>query len=757
MSFSVLIVRLSSFGDVVKSTPHQFLYGECVRVLPDEAIDFAFLPPPSQRKEGAGLRGMRTGRDAKDFDLWLVSNSYAVELINLPYLLHLAGIPMRGGQRDASAPLVVMGGSNAMASQAILYGPDEAMVDALYFGEGEYNVTSLVKALSEVPRPQRRETLSALQRSMVGLKVFGTGEAPVRKAIFADTSHEVLANAKQYLFDSDQATTARLQITYGCPFFCTFCFEGWERKPYREVPVDQIIGAAKKLKRETGADTLEITAFNFNTHSEVVRIFTELDKLFFRVNFMSQRADILAANPSLLDFEIAADKRQYTIGVEGISERMRRYYHKNLSREVLLSALTLLLSRQIREVKLFFILSGLETEDDFRDFRGLLKSIETIKAKGNRGIRVLFSFGLLVRMPFTPLMFERLLLTPAQWDPVVASAREAVQSAGYEFRLTYPYEEYFLSQSLVMTSQYLAPVLEEMGRRAMVYDGSLPSGVWEFFSSRVQVDASKKNLDYPFAFPFLQQNLPVLYQRFVAAKEGDELKSCMGDTCKACGACNDAQRRFLTGHRITMPVMRDIQEIGQIRTEKAQAKPVYVLVSLPKEYAGSHPESIAAAVMRDLCSRMPDGVEQVMTVRDALFGSDRYQGMCPWWGDDLFAVFPFSNARYGSLVAGLEQAGYQVFTSEPELSVSAAITGENLEKAAQKLLLDNHINFVRIRHETCTELQIPPKLLRKHVVDVCKIQNDVLYLQGGTKLQFSSLRQGSYIARMSLEWKGVTR
>jgi hypothetical protein len=95
MSFTVLIVRLSPFRDVVKSTPHQFLYGECVRVLPDEAIDFAFLPTEKERRIKGPLRGMRTGRSAKDFDLLLVSNSYAVELINLPYLLQISGIPCR--------------------------------------------------------------------------------------------------------------------------------------------------------------------------------------------------------------------------------------------------------------------------------------------------------------------------------------------------------------------------------------------------------------------------------------------------------------------------------------------------------------------------------------------------------------------------------------------------------------------------------------------------------------------------------------
>lgn len=755
MSFTVLIVRLSPFRDVVKSTPHQFLYGECVRVLPDEAIDFAFLPTEKERRIKLPLRGMRTGRSAKDFDLLLVSNSYAVELINLPYLLQISGIPCRSSLRDASFPLIVMGGSNAMASQAILYEEDEAMVDALYFGEGERNMTRLVQTLSALPREGRRDGLKKLQPVMDGLKVFGTGNRPVHKAILHDTSRELLSSAKQFLFDSGEATTARLQITYGCPFFCTFCFEGWERKPYREVPLNEILRVARKLRRETGADTLEITAFNFNTHTDVTKLFKELEALFFRVNFMSQRADILARHPELLDFEIASDKRQYTIGVEGISERMRRYYHKNLDRATLLAALELLLSRQIREVKLFFILSGMEDEEDLRDFRGLLKSIETLRAKGNRGIRILFSFGLLVRMPFTPLRYERLLLTEAQWEPVVSGVRMAVQATGYEFRLTYPYEEFFLSQSLVMTNGYIAPVLEEMGMRGMVYDQELPKGVWQFFSSKVSVDDREKGEGYPFAFSFLDQHPEVLFKRYRDAKAGTEQRSCMGDACRGCGACKEAEREFLVSHAIHMPSMQDIREIGILRTEKTQARPLYAVVPIPKEYASAQTETRAAYVIRTLLCSIPDGETLIMTVRDVLFGGDRRSEMCNWWGDDMLEVYPFSNAKAKEVAFLLRKAGYQVFETEPSFHVCAEITGENLEKAAGKLLSDNHIPYVLSRKNGVTNLSIPTKALKKHVVDSCIIHDDVLYLHGGMKLQFSSLRHGAYAVRMTLELQGV--
>lgn len=64
----VLIMRLSPFRDVVKSTPHQFLYGECARVLPDEDIDFVFLPNAAERERLSTLRGLRTGLEASKFD-----------------------------------------------------------------------------------------------------------------------------------------------------------------------------------------------------------------------------------------------------------------------------------------------------------------------------------------------------------------------------------------------------------------------------------------------------------------------------------------------------------------------------------------------------------------------------------------------------------------------------------------------------------------------------------------------------------------
>ena len=769
MSFRVLIVRLSPFPETVKSVTHQFLYGECRRVLPDDDIDFAFFPTETDRKRHTPFCGMKTRLPAKEFNLILIANSFTCELLNLPYLLKLAGIPYTGSERhfscnsnsslaensvsstdchtgarssstatssQSACPLIIMGGSNALAAQSVLFSEDDALIDALYFGEGERNVEKIVRALSTSDTPW--QTLASLQGTIEGLKVFGAqrfsstkenstanSRTIVRKAINNDTSTELLARAEQRLFDSPEATTARLFMAYGCPAFCTFCFEGWEHKPYREVPVSQLLEAAQELRTKTGTDTLEITAYNFNTYSDITPLFRELNKLFFQVNFMSQRADILAAHPELVLYEVSSGKKQYTLGIEGISERMRSYYNKNLSEQTALSCITQLLKQPIREIKLFYIISGLETEDDNADYKQFLSKIAELKETYNNGIRILCSFGLLVRMPFTPLQYEKLLLTKEEWSPVVSMIRETTENAGYEFRLTYPYEEYFLSQTLALYSplakicdqntqpkiersvngNYLAPILCDMAEHNYIYNQGVAPEAWNYFCSQYSARYNGESLlsksfteqkkdSYHFAFDYLAIKTPsaVLYQRYrnanalFATNESKEIipssyetPMCLGAKCTGCGACSSEQRKTLEQHKLIMPNENDRTEIATLTKEKAQAQPVYIEVdvndSLFKESdtvttIRAHQETKDAALMRQLFANIPNATSLIMTVRDSLFGSKLFDGKLPRWsGKTMYAVFPFSNKMRSTLYNALVDAGYVVYQQQyiPEI------------------------------------------------------------------------------------------
>jgi radical SAM superfamily enzyme YgiQ (UPF0313 family) len=770
LQFHLAIVRLSPFRDVAKSITHQFLYGECRTVLDDNCIDFVFFPTEAERKRRTELCGIRTQRPLSEFDLILVSNSFTTELLNLPALLTMAHLPCRSDERSkvCSKPLIIMGGSNALAAQSILYDDETAMVDALFFGEGELLIRKIVSAISAAPQDRRRSVLASLQGTIPGLKVFGAGDAVIEKARYMETQTEQLAHAEQYLFDSSEAATARLFIAYDCPASCTFCFEGWERKPYREVPLLQLLEAAENLRLKTGADTLEITAFNFNTHTDVTALIRELSKRFFQVNFMSQRADILAANPTLAHYEVSSGKRQYTIGVEGISERIRSYFNKNLNEETALRALTLLLKEPVREIKLFYIISGLETQADTDDFKNFLAKVGELREQYNSGIRILCSFGLLVRMPFTPLRYERLLLNEEDWKPVVEMIRRTTESAGYEFRLTYPYEEYFLSQTLALTNKKCAAVLEEMAVKGFVYDQGLPSGAWDFFKSRVPPDASfisEKDDQYQFAFNYVDTKTApsVYYDRYCLAKKCIETPLCLGIPCNGCGSCSSQQRTALTSHHISMPTIQDCERIASLVKAKAQARPVYISTYIPENYRGAREETKAAAVQRELLSRIPHSIELIMTARDVLFDGKQFEGKLPrWYGKTLFAVYPFSNEQRPELIKALLQNGYQVTSQEPvvkeiyvELTAKTITDTKEFEKIAGRLLDTMHMQYTLSRQNGISIFCIAPKALKKHVVSACKLQEGKLSMTTSEKLDLSILKRDEFTAVMNYHLQGI--
>jgi len=302
-SYRVLIVRLSPFQDVDRSIPHLFLFHEVRQAWRDAYIDLAFFPGAVERElfdqEGIPyLLGTQSLRGPDAFDLVLISNAYTLELINLPYLLIHSGVPLFASQRGPEWPLLILGGSNAAISQSIVRPDGDSLVDALYLGEGEGQVGTLVAALAQ-GGDDARAALTQAAAQMDGLWVAGAGRTTA-KAVLRTPSARFLPH-EYPLLNSPEVHTANLQITYGCPAFCTFCFEGYERKPYRELPLADLLAAARQIKRAQGTEELNLYSFNFNTHSDVLALVAELQQLFDRVGLKSQRADILqqAALPRL--------------------------------------------------------------------------------------------------------------------------------------------------------------------------------------------------------------------------------------------------------------------------------------------------------------------------------------------------------------------------------------------------------------------------------------------------------------------------
>lgn len=666
-AFRALIVRLSPFRDVNRSTPHLFLFQAIRRAAPGAYVDMAFFPPEHDRERllDAGvplLVGTQSWHDVRDFDVVLISNAYTLELINLPYLLIHSGIPLFASQRAAAPagegwPPMILGGSNAMASQALVTPEQDAVVDALFFGEGERQVETLIAHLAARerhpdPNHHGRERLLAAAEAMSGLWVAnGPPDQVVDKAIcYLPQAQDLLVDYP--VLNSEEATTARLQTSFGCPSFCSFCFEGYDRKPYREVALDEVLEVADRLKRTQGVEALDIYSFNFNTHEEILSLLLDLNRRFDRVNVLSQRLDLLAVMPSLVEAEVQVDKRSFTLGIEGVSRRTRAFLHKSLSDAEIETVMVRLMRERIREIKLFYILTGHEDAADLAEFHRFVLQLKAWRQSYSRGLRVVFSFGLLIRMPFTPLRYDRLMLEEADWRQIIGTVKASCETNGFEFRLATTWDEYASTQVLALGGTWLHEAVVALAQEGHFYDLHLTPGYWEELR-RWMVEREywcadflgEKPADWPYALDFVRSRVPgaFLYEQYRQALAGVDQGYCLGEvgdpaavgkpgTCLGCGACTTPEERAaILHHSMRHPGTDYLAQLEQTMRKKWQTQPIYARVWLPPVVATAEPAWVHAFVMRSLLEAYPDLAETLLAAQEAVFttraNAGRYVGL----------------------------------------------------------------------------------------------------------------------------------
>lgn len=733
--FRVLVARLSPLRDVDRSFTHFLLFSEVRRALPEAFVDLAFFSPDAPQP----LRGLDSGRPLTDFDLVLLSNAYTLELVNLPYVLRQSGLPLFAGERE-EGPVLLLGGSNAMATQAVIRPDGDALVDGIFFGEGEGRVGEIVAALAQPGA--KRERLEAAAATGPGLWVAGSFR-PVIRAVCRPAAGALPTDYP--LLNTPEAHTAYLQITYGCPAFCSFCFEGYDRKPYRELPAADLLTAARNLKAAQGAEEVSLYSFNFNTHSEIFVLLLELHRLFDRVGLKSQRADILLRTPGLLEAELAAEKREFTLGIEGISERQRAFLHKTLSTDDIAALLERLLREPVRRVKLFYILTGHETEADLAEFRAFVRWLRGVWDASPSRPRVIFSFGPLVRMPFTPMRHDRLFLDERHWRPLAGAVKSACDLAGFEFRMAVDWPTYFVDQVLALGGYWLHEPLIALARRGPYRPERLPREYWEglrtWMEERGHWDKAflgEKGPDYPFPLGFVQSDIPpeFLYRQYQEARAGLDRGYCLGSTegpgrCLGCGACPDeGHRRAILHHRISVPELGPyLAELRALVSRKRSLRPVYYRIRTDGALSGTLPEFLNAFVFRRLLAAVPDLVENLLTVRESLFTVSPNNRQFPTLGGEtVFALRAWDPEELRRALAGLSDLGEGVAVIGPvEAFAPGVFAAARLEAvlplpfaegraALERYLRASYVPFSLRREGEGYRLEVPPKGAKKRVL-----------------------------------------
>jgi radical SAM superfamily enzyme YgiQ (UPF0313 family) len=445
----LLITRLSTWSDTVESFTHRLLY-QVARNIEGVYPDYAFLPPRGDIPyftEGKvpWMLGIHSKRGALDFDVVAISNSIVQELVNLAPMLAASGIPVSKKERMArpDVPLIILGGANSIHTSLLMV-PDPP-VDAIFSGES----LDLIREEFRIPAEGKRkgwskERILAELAKIDGVIIPDKPKATAKSHAKTPATSALMVGAPQPL-SPDVIGEGILQISEGCQGFCSFCSESYVRKPYREEPEKKMVADAREMKKFGGFSRINLFSFNFASYKHFYPLVDDLLQIYPEIGLKSQRMDTIANDAELLPLLHALGKSTLTFGVEGISQRLRNYLHKDLDLSTILRAFEMVTNTPVREVKLFFILTGLEDNDDFNELRELMDSLRRAMDRVGRGPRLVFSATSLVRFPWTPMEWQE-ALPMKDIDLLGEHFVKVVESARFEARMAAPASETWVSQ-----------------------------------------------------------------------------------------------------------------------------------------------------------------------------------------------------------------------------------------------------------------------------------------------------------------------
>lgn len=421
------------------------------------------------------------------------------------------------------------------------------------------------------------------------------------------------------ILNTDIENTVKIQITQGCPCFCSFCFEGHTRKPFREYGLEDILSKALEAKIKHALTEFDFLSFNFNLHTGISKIIADLNEIAKFVNFKSQRADIIAMRPELLDIEILSGKRTYTIGVEGINDRIRRYLHKSLSEKELLTSLEHIYSRKPRQLKLSFIITGIENENDCKEFKDFITKLKHLRTNLSPGCRTIMSFGILSNLPFTPLQFSQTIKDSDSIKKIKEDIKRDCGTNNFEFRMTQDVEEFLISQHIVLAGYECFDLISRFAEKRGYFDGEHIIGdrsVLILALRNASGDSIYGQKVKKYIFPFESiRGTPSKLFLFKMYNEGRNFTDngyCLEGKggCIACGGCEEQKL-------LSLPAIKreDIERLKNTVEKKKRPRIVQVPVTIKEPGRYLTPEAKCAFIGKAILEQIPSLVRDYLACR----------------------------------------------------------------------------------------------------------------------------------------------
>ncbi|HAM57895.1 MAG TPA: radical SAM protein [Elusimicrobia bacterium] len=424
---SVALVYPNTYAVGMSNLGFQTIYAH-LNALPDVVCERVFFPDPEDLDEylrsGAAPFSLESLRPLSDFDLVGFSVTYEGDYINVVRLLQMAGIPARAAARDASHPVVMMGGVCAFSNPE----PVAPFMDFVAVGEGEELVAEIIAAYREsgaerAPESRRRflEALTPLPgiyipgRYDVRYAPDGTIEevAPREPGVPRIVAKRRLADVNRFETISTLKTPkaeyghmALLEVGKGCGRGCRFCLEGQIYRPVRHRSLEALRESVAQIAKES--KRVGLVGACVSDYPWIGDLMQVLEEYGVEVSISSLRADSLTE--PLVASLARGGHRTLTMAPEAGTERLRSVIRKPITDEHLFAACDLLRRYGIPNLKCYFMI-GLPTEtpEDVEAIADLatrlLQRLQVPGPDGHPFGKLTLSISSFVPKPWTPFQW----------------------------------------------------------------------------------------------------------------------------------------------------------------------------------------------------------------------------------------------------------------------------------------------------------------------------------------------------------------